>query len=198
MSVVIEVVERINKVHVFRPFVIQTLVPVIVFIGHTEPCCKAFVCRHVPVLVPSQAPRAAVGGIHSVVAALGHRFPHRFRSLSLDGMHCRVRITQFQLPLNFKVTDAVIKFHHTFVDTLRLVEEGSGCCLYPVVEIRQQPFAFLIVLHQLTQYYPPIVQRILDDAFLFDLFPVLVLIQDDFFQHHDARIFKRFFGVHVS
>ena len=56
MSVVIKVVERIDKVHVFRPFVIQAFVPVVVFVGHTEPFCKAFVCRHVPVLVPSQAP----------------------------------------------------------------------------------------------------------------------------------------------
>ena len=43
MLVVVEVVERIDKVHVLRPFVIQALVPVVVFIGHTEPCFKVFV-----------------------------------------------------------------------------------------------------------------------------------------------------------
>ena len=93
MSVVIEVMERINKVHVFRPCVIQALVPVVVFVCHAEPSFKAFVRRHASVLVPSQAPRTALCGIHLVVAALGHHLPHRFRSLGLNWMRFGVGIT---------------------------------------------------------------------------------------------------------
>lgn len=135
------------KMHIFRPFSIQSLIPIVVLKFHPQPILQFLIDTLLrrPLSTESDRPCATLI-IECIETSTCESIPHLFCRFCLNGVMCRIFVTKEYLSFHLKISRNVLTMQVFLINCHRPVIKLRTCLSKCAIETEEELLR-LIVIH---------------------------------------------------
>ena len=142
---VVQVMEGMYKVQIFRPFSVKSLIPIVVPVFHTQPILQCFISiilRRI-ISAESERPGATIIIIEITETFTCESIPHLLCRFCLNGVKCRIFVIKEYLSFHLEVFMVVLMMQAFLIYSHRLAMKLRTGISERIIKLNEELFHFL-------------------------------------------------------